>query len=56
MPKFEVVSPELTKRMEYESETGTFLNVGFNNNDVVRRRQVAKDRATIWRQPFCSRH
>ena len=52
MPKFEVVSPELTKRMEYESETGTFLNVGFNNNDVVRRRQIAKDRATIWRQPF----
>ncbi len=52
MPKFEAVSPTLTKRMEYESEMGTFLKVGFDNKDVVRRQNVPKDRSTIWRQPF----
>ncbi len=52
MPKFEVVSPDLTKRMEYESETGTYLKVGFDNEGVIRRQQVARDKATIWRQPF----
>lgn len=52
MPKFEVVSPELTKKMEYESRTGSYLNVGFNNNDVIRRQQIARDKSTIWRPPF----
>ncbi len=52
MPKFEAVSPELTKRMEYESNTGTYLKVGFDNQNVIRRNNVAKDRSTIWRQPF----
>ncbi len=52
MPKFEAVSPELTRRMEYESETGTYLRVGFDNKDVIRRYNVLKDRSAIWRQPF----
>ncbi len=52
MPKFETVSPELTKRMEYECESGTYLKVGFSNKDVIRRKDVAKDSSTIWRQPF----
>lgn len=52
MPKFEVVSPELTNRMEYESENGTYLKVGFDNACVTRRYKVAKDTSTIWRQPF----
>ncbi len=52
MPKFEAVSKELTKRMEYENENGSYLRVGFDNKDVVRRYDVEKDRSTIWRQPF----
>ncbi len=52
MPKFEAVSQELTKRMEYESETGTYLKVGFDNKNVIRRNNVVKDSSTIWRQPF----
>ena len=53
MPKFEVVSPELTQKMEYESATGTYLKVGFDNENVIRRNNnVARDRSSIWRQPF----
>ncbi len=52
MPKFEVVSPELTCRMEYESLNGTFKKVGFPNENVIRRYSVPKDKATIWRPPF----
>ncbi len=52
MPKFEAVSPELTQKMEYEHVSGTYLKVGFDNMDVVRRNNIAKDRSTIWRQPF----
>ncbi len=52
MPKFEAVSPELEKRMEYESETGDYLKVGFDNKNVIRRHNIAKDRSSIWRQPF----
>ena len=52
MPKFEVVSPELTSRMEYESANGSYKRVGFANEDVVRRYSVPKDKSTIWRPPF----
>lgn len=52
MPKYEVVSPELTEKIEYETRTGEFVNVGFDNNEVIRRSQVARDKGTIWRPPF----
>ncbi len=52
MPKFEAVSEKLTKRMEYENESDSYLRVGFDNKNVVRRYDVEKDRSTIWRQPF----
>ena len=52
MPKFEVVSPELTSIMEYESANGSYKKVGFSNDNVIRRYNVPKDKATIWRPPF----
>ena len=52
MPKFEVVSPELTYRMECESATGSYSKVGFANEDVIRRYSIPRDKATIWRPPF----
>lgn len=52
MPKFEVLSPELTNRIEYESKTATFALVGYSNSDIIRRNNVSKDSATVWRPPF----
>ncbi len=53
MPKFEDLSRELTERMEYEKQTGSFLKVAFDDRNAIRRHEnIARDRASIWRQAF----
>ena len=52
MRKFEVLSPEMTARIEYENRTGTYARVGFDNGQVIRRKNVAKDNDIVWRPPF----
>ena len=52
MRKFEVLSPEMTAKIEYENKTGTYARVGFDNANVIRRRNVAKDNDIVWRPPF----
>ncbi len=52
MPNYERLSPELTRRIELEKEYGTYKRVGFNNNQVIRRRAVPTDTATVWRPAF----
>lgn len=51
MPKFEELSKDLVQRMEYEKDTSTFLNVGFDD-DAAYRRDSSVDKSNIWRTPF----
>lgn len=52
MPNYETLSGSLSDRMEYERRAGTFAKTGFENENVTRRREIAADRATVWRPPF----
>ncbi len=51
MPKYEVLSQELSDRMELEAQAGTFAKVAFCSDNVIRRRPET-DRANVWRKPF----
>lgn len=52
MPKYESLSPELTRRIEREKETGTYPKFGVDDRDIIRRRVSESDRATLWRPAF----
>jgi len=51
MPKYELLSQALSDQIEYETQTGSYLRVGFDSNHVIRRRSET-DRANVWRKPF----
>ena len=51
MPKYEVLSPQLTKRIEADRLTGRPA-VGFADSDIQRRRPVPSDQPTLWRPAF----
>ncbi len=51
MPKKEELSLELTRRMEEENKNATFINMGFNNADAIRREGSA-DKQSVWRTHF----
>ena len=52
MPKFEVLSQEIAEQIEQANKTGVYTDVSFDNDRVIRRRNVTKDNATVWRPPF----
>ena len=52
MLKYEILSPALSQQMEEERRNGTFTKVGFDHGDVIRRKMVATDQASVWRPPF----
>lgn len=52
MLKFELLSQEVTDKIAKAKETGVYKNFAFNDSDVIRRYDVAKDNATIWRPTF----
>ena len=52
MPKFEVLSREITDQIEQAKKTGVYTDVSFHDDRVVRRRDLAKDKATVWRPTF----
>lgn len=52
MLKFELLSQEVTDKIAEAKKTGIYKNFAFNDNDVIRRYNVAKDNATIWRPTF----
>ena len=52
MPKYESLSQELSEQIERAKATGVFPKVAFDDSNVIRRRNVAKDKATVWRPPF----
>ena len=52
MPKYEVLSDELTEQIKLAKLTGRFPDKAFPDDRVVRRRFRAKDNDTIWRPTF----
>ena len=52
MPKYEVLSQELTEQIKRDRENNTHPAVAFPDASVIRRRNLAKDHATVWRPTF----
>ncbi len=52
MPKYEVLSQEMTERILQDRATGVYPDVAFSDDRVVRRRNLAKDTASVWRPTF----
>ena len=52
MPNYEILSTEMTNRIETDRAKGSRPAVGFADSDVLRRRQVAGDQPSIWRPAF----
>lgn len=51
MPNYEVLSEELTKKIEYENRTGSYLNAGFDEGKLLRR-QAETGGKNVWCNPF----
>ena len=52
MPKYEKLSEELTEVIRLSKQTGAHPDVAFPDAHVIRRRNLAKDTATVWRPTF----
>ena len=52
MLRYETLSDALVRQMAREKQEGTFARVGVDDRQVIRRRRVEADEATIWRPPF----
>ena len=52
MPKYEILSENIAKEIERSVQTGDFLKVAFDNKNAVRRHNLKKDFATVWRPTF----
>ena len=52
MPKFEQLSEATTRAIQLSKETGRYTDLSFPDSRVIRRNNLAKDTATIWRPTF----
>ena len=52
MPNYENLSLDITRIMEQDRAAGTLPALGSPDTDVLRRRPVEKDRASIWRPAY----
>ena len=52
MPKYEVLSKEITERIQWDRDHRTFPAVAFPDGDVIRRRNLVKDKGSVWRPTF----
>ena len=52
MPKYEQLSEATTKAIRLGKETGRYTDLSFPDSRVIRRNNLAKDTATIWRPTF----
>jgi len=52
MPKYEVLSPEITETIRRDRENHQQPTVCFADSDVIRRQKLPKDDATVWRPTF----
>ena len=52
MPKYEVLSRELTERIRADRANHTTPAVAFADENVIRRRNLVKDKGSVWRPTF----
>lgn len=52
MPNYESLSSDLARRIEQDRKAGTLPALGADDAAVLRRRPVAKDRASLWRPAY----
>ena len=52
MPKYEKLSEATTEAIRLAKETGVYTDVSFPDSRVIRRRNLSKDTATVWRPTF----
>ncbi len=52
MPNYESLSQELSDRITLEKANGSYTKVGFDDRNIIRRRAIASDHATVWRPAF----
>ena len=52
MPKYEVLSKELTEQIRADRENHTTPAVAFSDENVIRRRNLVKDKGSVWRPTF----
>ena len=52
MPKYEALSKEISDQIAQAKRTGVYNDVSFQDELVVRRKNLAKDNATVWRPTF----
>ena len=52
MPKYETLSPEISRRIEQAKKTGVYIDVSFKDDAVIRRRNLIKDKPSVWRPTF----
>ena len=52
MPNYESLSASMAQRIQQDRLNGTLPQMGADDSDVLRRRPVAKDQASIWRPAY----
>ena len=52
MPNYESLSADIARQIEQDRQNGTLPKVGADDAAVLRRRPVAKDRASLWRPAY----
>lgn len=52
MLNMEVLSDSLTQKMKEERRTGSFCDLSFDNERVIRRKAIPSDASSIWRPTF----
>ena len=52
MPKYENLSKEISAQIEAAKKTRQYVDVSFQDSNVIRRQNLAKDTATVWRPTF----
>ncbi len=52
MPKYEALSQEISDRIAQSKKTGIYIDVSCKDENAIRRRDVKKDYASVWRPPF----
>lgn len=52
MLNMEVLSDSLTQKMAEERRLGSFCDLSFDNDQVIRRKTIPSDASGIWRPTF----
>lgn len=52
MPKFEILSKTISDQIALAKKTGEYTHLGFDDANVIRRRNEARDEPSVWRPTF----